>query len=108
MVTAAGDLVTASAAENPELFWAVRGAGANFGIVTEATYRVYDITNDGEAMVADLVFPAVANETFFRTLQLFDDELDGRLALTGVAVYNRTINMVNTGPILASLHKAFI
>ncbi|KAK7946046.1 FAD-linked oxidoreductase afoF [Apiospora aurea] len=34
MVTPAGDVVTASKTENPDLFWAVRGAGANFGIVT--------------------------------------------------------------------------
>jgi FAD/FMN-containing dehydrogenase len=32
VVTANGDLVRASATENPDLFWAMRGAGANFGI----------------------------------------------------------------------------
>ncbi|WP_166793248.1 FAD-binding oxidoreductase [Cryobacterium lactosi] len=32
VVTANGELVRASAAENPDLFWAMRGAGANFGI----------------------------------------------------------------------------
>ena len=35
VVTAGGKVLTASAAENPDLFWAIRGAGANFGIVTE-------------------------------------------------------------------------
>ncbi len=35
VVPAGGKVLTASAAENPDLFWAVRGAGANFGIVTE-------------------------------------------------------------------------
>ena len=34
MVTASGDVVRASAEENTELFWGIRGAGANFGIVT--------------------------------------------------------------------------
>jgi FAD/FMN-containing dehydrogenase len=39
VVTASGDLVRASADENPDLFWGVRGAGANFGIVTEFEFR---------------------------------------------------------------------
>ncbi|UQC79355.1 uncharacterized protein CLUP02_04834 [Colletotrichum lupini] len=40
-----GKLVTASNYENPDLFWALRGAGHNFGIVTEWQYRVHDIKN---------------------------------------------------------------
>ncbi|KAI1498756.1 hypothetical protein F5X99DRAFT_411811 [Biscogniauxia marginata] len=38
-----GELVTVSEKSNPELFWAIRGAGHNFGLVTEWEYRVYDI-----------------------------------------------------------------
>ena len=34
VVTASGQVVHAGAAENPELFWAIRGGGGNFGIVT--------------------------------------------------------------------------
>ena len=44
IVTADGQLVNASADENPDLFWAVRGAGANFGVVVEFKYRVRPVT----------------------------------------------------------------
>jgi FAD/FMN-containing dehydrogenase len=43
IVTAAGDRVTASADENPDLFWGIRGGSGNFGIVTSFTYRLHDV-----------------------------------------------------------------
>jgi FAD/FMN-containing dehydrogenase len=43
VVTAEGEIVTASAAENPDLFWAIRGGGGNFGIVTSFEYRLHPV-----------------------------------------------------------------
>jgi FAD/FMN-containing dehydrogenase len=42
VVLADGEIVTVNEKENADLFWALKGAGHNFGIVTEFQYRVYD------------------------------------------------------------------
>lgn len=41
VVTAAGELVTASLEQNPDLFWALRGGGGNFGVVTSFEFNTY-------------------------------------------------------------------
>jgi len=53
LVTADGELVKASADENEDLFWGIRGAGANFGVVTEFEF---DLVPVGPTILAGPIF----------------------------------------------------
>ncbi len=54
IVTASGDVLTASASENDDLFWALRGGGGNFGVVTRFCYRLHPV---GEVLGGALFLP---------------------------------------------------
>ncbi|EAU36707.1 predicted protein [Aspergillus terreus NIH2624] len=97
VVTASGDLIKASETEHKDLFWALRGAGSNYGIVTSATYRLPEVTNKGVYVNADYVYPVSANQSFFEVLEQFDNTLPPRLAITGASFFDR----VNNKPVIA-------
>ena len=46
VVTAEGERITASLEDHPDLFWALRGGGGNFGIATSFKFRLHDIGNE--------------------------------------------------------------
>ncbi|KAI1746384.1 hypothetical protein F4680DRAFT_401248 [Xylaria scruposa] len=94
MVTASGKVVTASREHNEDLFWALRGAGANFGIVTKAVYEVPNAVNNGNVTNANYLFPGNRAAEVFRYLSSFDDSMPGRLALNIGTLYNQEFSQL--------------
>ncbi|KAG9105455.1 hypothetical protein FRC07_009271 [Ceratobasidium sp. 392] len=60
LVTASGSILTVSDSSNPDLFWALRGGGGNFGVVTEFVLKLYDQRPD--LYTSTLIFPPTAIE----------------------------------------------
>ncbi len=76
IVTAEGRLLEASATENPDLFWAIRGGGGNFGVATSFEYRLHPF--DGQAVGGHLVFPIEQARPALRGFsELFERAPDG-------------------------------
>jgi FAD/FMN-containing dehydrogenase len=90
IVTASGDVVTASDTENRGLFWAVRGAGANFGVVVSATYEIFDAPNNAQVILADFSFPGSVNASLWNLLQSWDQTYPQEMGLTLSASFNKT------------------
>jgi FAD/FMN-containing dehydrogenase len=83
LVTATGEIVRASADEHPDLFWAVRGGGGNFGVATWLEYEVYPV---GPMVTGGLVaHPFAAARDVLRFYRDFTESLPDELtAFAGV------------------------
>jgi FAD/FMN-containing dehydrogenase len=66
VVTADGTRVTAGADQHPELFWALRGGGGNFGVVTEFTFRLHPV---GTVLAGLMAFDLADAGRFLRGLR---------------------------------------
>jgi FAD/FMN-containing dehydrogenase len=72
VVPADGEVVRASASENPDLFWGLRGGGGNFGVVTGFEFHLHPVGT--AALLADLFYqPADAPEAMRRWRDLIPD-----------------------------------
>ncbi len=81
LVTAEGEHLTASDETNPDLFWAARGAGANFGVATSFRYRLHPLAG---VLGGLIIHPRERAKDFVAFYEDFlhgtPDELDTTLA----------------------------
>ena len=87
-------IVEASESQNPEVFWGLRGAGFNFGIVLNATYRVYDQVPNGLHLNADFIFPVEQTESYFESLAQAAKTLPAELAIISITYHDPDTNEV--------------
>ncbi|MDP9237461.1 MAG: FAD-binding oxidoreductase [Chloroflexota bacterium] len=66
IVTAAGEVVTASAAEHPDLFWGLRGGGGNFGVAASFEFQLHPVGPVVSGIAAHPLDKAVDVLRFFR------------------------------------------
>jgi hypothetical protein len=85
VVLADGRFVTANESSNSDLFWALRGGGGNFGIVTSFTFRCHDIgeagTIIGGPVLYDLADAPEVMRWYRELLPSLPEELNGWIAL---------------------------
>ena len=78
LVTADGELRTAGPSENADLFWALRGGGGNFGIVTRFTFRLHEV---GPTVFGGLIaWPFERADEIFRAYRTFTAHAPRELA----------------------------
>jgi FAD/FMN-containing dehydrogenase len=85
MVTASGDIIRASKTTNADLFWAIRGAGFNYGTILEATFSVYDQTAP-QVLLADFLFAPNASKTLLTYFKTFENVLPAELSFVWLAL----------------------
>ncbi|MGZ8562226.1 MAG: FAD-binding oxidoreductase [Candidatus Limnocylindria bacterium] len=84
VVTAGGEVLTASDSRNPDLFWGLRGGGGNFGIATGFEFRLHPAAPI--ASTGDLFFHADDGLAALRTLQDFAPQMPEAMTIEAGAV----------------------
>jgi FAD/FMN-containing dehydrogenase len=74
VVLAEGDAITVSANSNVDMFWALRGAGHNFGIISEYKYKIYDHPNENKWAFVELMFAGHQLEDLYRQINKLSND----------------------------------
>ena len=100
LITAEGKRIKASAAENPDLYWGVRGGGGNFGVATSFEYRIHPV---GPVLGGLAFYPLAAARQLLRAYRDFQ-----ATAPDEVTVYGAVMFLPEVGPVaaLAACHHA--
>src|SRR5215471_14793718 len=81
IVTADGQLRHVNASEHPDLFWAIRGGGGNFGVVTAFEYQLYPV---GPMVLAgEVCYPFAQATEFLRFYSDFSQQIPDELSTVG-------------------------
>jgi FAD/FMN-containing dehydrogenase len=95
IVTADGQLRTASDTENPDLFWAVRGGGGNFGVVTSFQYQLHPV---GLVLAGQVFYPFKKAKEFLTFYRDFSRDIPDELnTIGGLATFPEV------GPVAAAI-----
>ena len=78
VVLASGDMVRTSADAEPDLFWAIRGGGGNFGVVTSFTFRAYRLST---VLAGPAVHPLPAARDALKFFRQFTQSLPDELTV---------------------------
>src|SRR5579871_4906876 len=78
VVTAAGEVVRASATEHPDLFWALKGGSGNFGVVTRFEFRLHAVGPD--VLSGLIVYPLSEAKSVLQQYRAFAAEAPDELA----------------------------
>ncbi|KAL8674198.1 MAG: hypothetical protein Q9224_007504 [Gallowayella concinna] len=104
VVTANGSIRTVSDHENADLFWAMRGAGHNFGIVTSFKYRIYDSIPTW--YIATFIYTKDKLDAVFSALNDQNDNGNQPKELTTYTVFAFNSSISNEPVIIVSLWYA--
>jgi FAD/FMN-containing dehydrogenase len=74
VVLSEGNAVTVSAESNADLFWALRGAGHNFGIISEYKFKVYDHAAENKWAFIEFMFTGHQLEDVYRHINEISDD----------------------------------
>lgn len=85
VITVAGDKVRASSTDNPDLFWALRGGGGNFGVVTAFEYRAHPLGPDVTSGM--IVFPGDQAASVLSQLPTFMADAPRELGLASALTF---------------------
>lgn len=100
VVLANGTAITTSAVQHPDLFWALRGAGHNFGIVTSFEVKAYDVPSKNWT-IASLVYTQDRLEDFIDALNEVDAGGDHAPELVLSGAITRIPSVDERNPVIA-------
>ena len=83
VITASGELVTANSDSHPDLFWALRGGGGNFGVVTSLEFQLHPVR---EPFAGLIVFPFQMAKTVMQRVRDLSLEASDDLTLMAAII----------------------